>query len=163
MSYYGAGDYYGAGGILSSIGGALKKVAGVGLTLAASAIPGGSSVLNVGRTIVSSGGNGGLVRPPLINLPGSGLPGMGIGPIGTQAHMASRLDPRFYTKDGRPRRIRKDGQPWKRPTMDPGNTRALRRAARRSDRFVSIARTALANTKWKVASRSSGGRTRGKK
>jgi len=161
VSYYGAGDYYGAGGIGSFLGGIVKKVASPVLRTAASLIPGGSIALGIGTAFVGGGG-GGLVNPPRINLPGSGLPGVGIGAFGTPAHMASRLDPRFYTKDGRPRRIRKDGQPWKRPTMDPGNSRAMRRAVRRSNRFVGIARSALAMTKWKVASRSSGTR-RGKK
>lgn len=34
-------------------------------------------------------------------------------------------------KDGRPRRARKDGKPWKRPSMNFANGRAIRRAARR--------------------------------
>lgn len=35
------------------------------------------------------------------------------------------------TKDGRPRRIRRDGRPYKRPSMNFANGRAIKRAARR--------------------------------
>lgn len=149
MSYYGAGDYYGAGGFFDFIGGAVKKIGGVALGVGASLIPGGSAALNLGRSIIGGGGGGQLQLPTI--RPGAILPG-GV-PFASQHAGAWPT-----TKDGRPRRMRKDGKPWKRPTMDPGNSKAMRRAVRRSERFVGLARSALSNTKWKVASRSSGTR-----
>lgn len=144
MSYYGAGDYYGAGGIGSFLKGAVRT--GVSL------VTGGP--VAAARTAITS-----LVRPPqqgpLINPPFGGAPGAGIGRIGTPAHVATVGQRRFYTRDGRPRRIRRDGKPWGIPSMDAGNTKALKRAARRMDRFVSIARTALTHTKYGVYTRSS--------
>lgn len=142
--YYGAGDYYRAGGI----GSFLKGVARTGLSL----VTGGP--VAAARTAVTS-----IVArtaSPLVPPPGSPIPGIG-GAIarivpGGRSGIYNR---REYTKDGRPRRIRKDGKPWGIPSMDPGNTKALRRAARRMDRFVGIARTALAHTKYGVYTRSS--------
>jgi len=59
-------------------------------------------------------------------------------------------------RDGTPRRAKKDGTPWKRPTMNPTNPKALMRAARRADSFVRVARRVLKNTGWKISSKSSG-------
>lgn len=156
MSYYGAGDYYGAGGIGSFLKGAVRTatslVTGGPIAAARTAV----ATITAPRAVPTLGG-GSILRPP-INFPGSGAPGAGIGRIGTPAHMATYNDSRFYTKDGRPRRIRQDGKPWKRPTMDPGNTKALMRADRRMTRFVGIARSALSHTRYKVVSRTAGGR-----
>lgn len=153
MSYYGAGDYYGAGGPLDFLKGAVRTVARVATpVLSAIAPPVGIAMGAIG---------GALARPPQlpqINVPFGGRPGVGIGPIGSPAHIATARDPRWMTKDGRPRRIRRDGKPYKRPTMDPGNTRALTRASRRIDRFVGIARRAMRHTNYKVVSKSAGRR-----
>lgn len=51
------------------------------------------------------------------------------------------------TKDGRPRRVRRDGRPWKRPSMNPTNPRALGRAMRRVNSFASIAKRTITFTK----------------
>lgn len=51
------------------------------------------------------------------------------------------------TRDGRPRRMRKDGRPWKRPSMNPTNPRALGRAMRRVNGFASIAKRTISFTK----------------
>lgn len=53
--YYGTGDYYGQGGLLSSIGGALKKVAGVAVGFA-------------------TGGVGGAIRAAMPSMPMSQMP-----------------------------------------------------------------------------------------
>lgn len=54
-------------------------------------------------------------------------------------------------------RIGADGLPMKRRRrMNVGNTKALRRAIRRTDGFVRIARSALKNTGFKVVSKSAG-------
>jgi len=51
------------------------------------------------------------------------------------------------TKDGRPRRVRKDGRPWKRPSMNPTNPRALGRAMRRVNGFAQVAKRTISFTK----------------
>lgn len=153
MSYYGAGDYYGAGGIGSFLKGVARTAVGFVTGGPAGAARGALTSLAAPRHI----------PPPVFNPPFGGAPGVGIGRIGTPAHVATVGDRRFYTKDGRPRRIRKDGKPWGIPSMDAGNTRALKRAARRMDRFVGIARTALQHTKYGVYTRSSRAGKRGRK
>lgn len=155
MSYYGAGDYYGAGGIGSFLKGAART--------AVSFVTGGP--VAAARTAVTQlGAPRGLIAPPagrpVVNLPFSGAPGAGIGSFGTPAHVATVGSRRFYTKDGRPRRIRRDGRPYDIPSMNPGNTKALTRASRRIDKFVSVARSAMKHTNYKVVSKSAG---RGKK
>jgi hypothetical protein len=57
------------------------------------------------------------------------------------------------TQEGKPRRIRKDGKPYKRPTMNVANPRALRRSIRRQAGFVKLARRALKGTGYTVVSR----------
>jgi hypothetical protein len=44
------------------------------------------------------------------------------------------------TKHGKPRKVRKDGKCYKRPSMNAANPRALRRAIRRIDGFKHLAR-----------------------
>ena len=149
MSYYGAGDYYGAGGI----GGFLKGVVRTGVSL----LTGGP--VAAARTAVSQIVPGRAIpAAPRLNLPFAGPPGAGIGMMGTPAHIATAGSRRWYTKDGRPRRIRRDGKPWDIPSMNPGNTKALNRASRRIDRFVGVARGALKHTNYKVVSKSAGRR-----
>jgi hypothetical protein len=153
MPYYMAGDYYASGGVWSTIG----TIASGALRGVASLVPGGS---------VLAGIAGGLVAPqrqlPQINPPFAGPPGVGIiRPGGTSIGIGQpgqadlRPGGKWVTKSGKLRRIRRDGHPWKRPTMDPGNVRALRRSSRRIDRFVGIARRAFRHTNYKVASKSS--------
>lgn len=52
---------------------------------------------------------------------------------------------------GRPRRIRKDGKPYKRPTMNPANPKALRRALRREARFIHLAQATLRGTGYHIS------------
>ncbi len=47
----------------------------------------------------------------------------------------------------------------KRRRMNVGNTRALRRAMRRTDGFVRLAKRALKGSKWKIVTASSGRRS----
>lgn len=46
-------------------------------------------------------------------------------------------------KSGKPRRQRQDGKPWKRPTMNPLNPRALKRALRRAEGFSDFSRRVM--------------------
>lgn len=64
-------------------------------------------------------------------------------------------------KPGSPSTIKKKlGIPTKRRRMNYGNVKALRRADRRIDGFVKVARSALKHTNYKVVSKSAG-RARG--
>ena len=161
MSYYGQGDYYGRGGLFDAIKGVAKAAVGFVTGGPVGAI--GAVAPGIVRSITGSGTGGGPILPT-VNPPFAGLPGAGIqlGPtrlsIAEPAGLDARPGGRYVTRDGRPRRIRKDGQPWKRPTMDPGNVKALRRADRRMDRFLGIARSALKHTGYKVVSKSAGRR-----
>ena len=157
MSYYGAGDYYGAGGLFDVLKGVGKAaIGGLGGFIKGGPVGGitgvVSSILPTSTPVLKTP----AIGPTVINPPFGGPPGAGIGPIGTPAHMATAYDRRFYTKDGTPRRIRKDGRPWKIPSMDPGNAKALTRASRRIDRFVGVARRAMKHTNYKVVSKSAG-------
>lgn len=81
MSYYGAGDYYGSGGLFSAIGGAIKGIARVAAPIVGG-IVGGPLGGAVGGAVSSRLGGGGTsivpYRPPA-SLPaintGIGLPG----------------------------------------------------------------------------------------
>ncbi|GAI98926.1 unnamed protein product, partial [marine sediment metagenome] len=55
----------------------------------------------------------------------------------------------------KPVRLKKDGTPYKRPTMNVGNARALRRSIRRQTGFVKLARRALKGTGYRIATTSS--------
>lgn len=50
-------------------------------------------------------------------------------------------------KDGTPRRVRRDGRPWKRPTMNVANPRALGRSMRRVEGFANLAKRTISFTK----------------
>lgn len=159
MPYYGAGGYYAAGGYYRAggIGSFLKKAAGAVVSTFVPAPVRAVGSLALGAVTGAGGSRPAMLAPP----PGTPLPGIGAAIAravpGGQSGIYNR---REYTKDGRPRRLRKDGQPWGIPSMDPGNTKAMRRAIRRSNRFVSLARSALANTKYGVYTRSSRGRSK---
>lgn len=158
MSYYGAGDYYGAGGIGSFLKGAAR--------VAISAVTGGP--VAAARTAVSAIASrptavSSAVAPALTPLqaPPTGSPIGGLGGFAQRVvpgGLSGYYNRREYTKKGTPRRRRRDGQPYGIPTMDAGNTKALMRATRRANSFVKLARRALANTKYTIATRGSRGR-----
>lgn len=107
-----------------------------------------------------------VFQPPPRQVPVTRVPGIvGVGqrafPGGatgfeTLAPAPARAGAWPTNKDGSPRRAKRDGTPWKRPTMNPTNPKALMRAARRADSFVRVARRVLKNTGWKISSKSSG-------
>lgn len=117
------------------IAGSLVRRA-VSMTPAAMAIQTGGRML----TAMRPGERGGQAFPGL----GMGMPGLSLGPGGGGGPAVN--------KDGTPRRIRKDGQPYKRPSMNAANPRALRRAMRREDSFVKLAKRALKGSKWRIVS-----------
>lgn len=148
MGYYMAGDYYAAGGIFSFIGKGLKTVGGFlpgPLGTVAGAIGGAldptkkSASTPVPMTIPAA-------IPTIINRGGGTIqPKPGI------AGMAERLIPggsSGYEFVGRKRR-----------RLNVANPKALRRAIRRQQGFVKLARRALKGTGYTIASRGSRGRS----
>lgn len=150
--YYGdyyRGDYYrGDPGLFGAIGSALKGVAKVATGVIGSVVPGPAGVVarmagkalgtrKVDATITT-------VQPPTIVPPPSiGTAATKRGPTpGTTA----------YTPLGMPYIVK--GRRRRRPNY--GNVKALNRANKRIDGFVTAARKALKHTNYKVVSRSAG-------
>lgn len=154
--YYGAGDYYAAGGLGSFLGKVVKGVAKVGLGVAKTALgatPVGMAATAVSRALTPTGPAAPAL--PQIQFPSPlqvpQMPFAGTGAVGVPQRGNVNVGGKWfhYNKEG----VLVKG---KRPTMNPGNTKALRRADRRIDRFVGIARSALKHTNYKVTSRSAG-------
>jgi len=158
MSYFGgsgrmAGDpgFFGAlkgavgglftGGVSGAIGGAVRGFSSPQRQTQSSIVQRGQFTQPVTRT---PGIRGAIQR---------GIPG---GATGFQVGTAQVAGAWPTNKDGSPRRAKKDGTPWKRPTMNPTNPKALMRAARRADSFVRVARRVLKNTGFKITSKSAG-------
>lgn len=132
MMYNRPAPYIGDPGFFSSVGRALGGVARV----VGGIVPGpiGWAAGAVGRLAGGAGPGssplGGLPPVPGVNVvPTPGFRGVvqRAIPGGATGYTASAC----MTKDGRPRRIRKDGKCYKRPTMNPLNPRAARRSIAR--------------------------------
>jgi len=78
--------------------------------------------------------------------PGGSFPGRSMANVGGSYGTT-------VTPSGKVKRIRKDGKPWKDPRMNVGNARALRRAIRRQEGFVKLAKRALKGTKYTITTR----------
>lgn len=138
MSYYGAGDYYAAGGFFSSLGKIAKGAIGAGVGF----LTGG-----VGGAIAGSG----LLRPSAPTMQQLQLPAGSPVTIGTRLKTAGQaLVPGGVEPFRRKRR-----------RMNPMNPKALNRASRRMDSFVGHARKALKHTNYKLVSKSAGKGRRG--
>lgn len=154
-NYYMAGDNYGragnyayqAGGLFSFVGKAIKTVAGV----ASKILPGPAGLIAGAVSRIGGGG-----APPVLTTPGIAQLGPMIpepGIAGTIHRVVPGGKPGYgyYNKDG----VFIQG---KRPTMNPMNVRALRRASRRLDSFARTARKALRHSPFMLVSRASRGR-----
>jgi hypothetical protein len=170
MSYYGAGDYYAAGGIFGTLG---SIIGGVARTVG-SVIPGpiGAVAGAIGgvlkppptplRPMVSTQGGGGLSIPttPVPGVTGAlqrlvpgGATGYevslptGGGMAGYHANKSG-----YWTQDGQ---YHPPGSVWvKNRRMNPGNASALRRGIRREKAFIALAKRALRGTGISVSRRS---------
>jgi len=151
MSYYGAGDYYGAGGWFTDL-------IGGGLGVIGSVIPGvgGDIVSKVGGWI-KGGTKNNPPQPQVIPITPSTMPISMAGPPPT-------IQPTPGIK-GTIQRIVPGGATGyevvigkKRRRMNVGNAKALRRAIRREQGFVKLARRALKGTGYRITTR---GSTRG--
>lgn len=121
-------------GPLGMAAGTLGKVAGgvgVALTGAGTRLP----------LFAGAGGASQYTVTPSAFMPGGA-------PLVTQAGVCTRG-------------VNRDGSCRKRPTMNPTNPRALRRAIRRQQGFVKIARRALSGTGYRIARRGEGAARRG--
>lgn len=161
MSYY-SGDYYmgdyymGDPGLLSTLGNIVKK--GVSI---AGALVGASPA---GAVIRAATGNVPVLSQPslpTIETPGPmqlpTTPYMGL-PV-TGGAIAG-YSTRSFMMGGKWYHYNKKGElkKGKKPTMDSGNVKALRRADRRMNSFVGIARSALKHTHYKVVTKGTGRR-----
>lgn len=140
MSYYGAGDYYAAGGFLDFIGKGINKLAGV--------------VKGTGVPVVSqlAGGVQALTTTsPALRVPGFSGTVAGFGPT-PQIIPVPGLE-------GKIQRLLPGGKSGymfkKRRRMNVANSRALRRAIRREQGFVRLARRALKGTAYSVVTKGS--------
>lgn len=140
MSYYMAGDYYAAGGIFGSIFKGIKGAVG--------------GFIKGGPLGAVSGAVGGFLpvpepppmipfmqQPPMIPAPGIRGIAQRIVPGGATG---------YVSPSGKPVRLKQDGTPYKRPTMNVGNAKALRRSIRRQTGFVKLARRALKGTGYRI-------------
>lgn len=138
MSYYGTGDYYGRGGLLDFVKKGVSTVARGAVGFATGG-PLGAVAAVLPRTGVTSGGPSFTIPTPT-------------GPV--------QVNPMAALPGGNPLFSR----PRKRRRMNPGNIKALKRAVRRQDQFVSAVRTSLKHTNYTLVtkgSKSRGGRSRG--
>lgn len=127
MSYFGGSSRMaGDPGFFGTLGGIFKRAIRTGVALT----------------------TGGPIAALKVNLPrgrpspfGRPLAGGGVPAIGGGRPVA--IDPRT-------------GMPSRRRRMNVGNAKALRRAIRRTDGFVRLAKSALKNTGFKIVSKSSG-------
>lgn len=129
MSYYGMGDYYLAGdpGLFSTLGGWFKS----GARGAIGQLPIVGPAITVGSRILSGRSGGGGPAPIQIIRPTE---------LGRRPTAGPALTP-----TGRKRRRR----------MNYANDKALKRATRRTDGFVKLAKNALKGTGYKIVSKSS--------
>lgn len=152
MSYYAAGDYYMAGDLFGSIFSGIKKVAGA----VGSVIPGpigtaASLLAGVGGSSHPAAQTATTLQLPQVSVGGISTPAVGITlPHFTGGTVSSTASPKGGTV-----RLKKDGTPYKRRTMNVANARALRRAIRREAGFVKLARRALKGTGYTIKSRGS--------
>lgn len=139
------GDFTGSlPGSMGSTGSSILEVIGKGIDLTttilnrnrapaqtpASVIP----LLDIERMDAAIKGAGTLVK----------LPEM---PASLMQTALSAPSSRLLTKSGKPRRIKANGQPWKVPSMNPLNPRALRRSMKRVQRFAKFASRTISFTK----------------
>ena len=142
------GDYLashrGDPGLFGFLGGALKK----GLGIAGSFLPGpaGAIARFAGGLIPSR-------APTMTRFTGPMVQSRQAGPGGLQV-------PGFRGFGGAAAGGAPGFMPRRRRRMNPGNVKALRRAMRRQDAFVKLARRALRGSKYKVTTVGSGSRRR---
>jgi len=141
MSYFGGtSGMVGDPGFFGSLFGGVKALGKVGLGFATGGVTGG-----IGAGISQFRGRGSTApanRPLQPFQPPIGIKAGGFLPGGAKPFIGV---------------VRADGSVGpRRRRINYGNTKALRRAVRRTDGFVRVARTALKNTGFKIVSKSSG-------
>lgn len=139
MSYYGQGDYYGQGGILDFAKRAIGTVARGAVGFATGGV-GGAIAAVVPRAPTSPIASNPIV--PSFTVSGSGGGG------------GVRVNPTAILPGGVPFLQRVGGR---RRRMNAGNIKALRRAVRRQDMFVTAVRSSLKHTNYKLVTKGSGG------
>lgn len=144
MSYY-QGDYYqGDPGIFGDIWGGIKKVGRIGAGVVGIVNPVAGGIM----TKVFGGGQRQAAAAPVLRAP----------PSSTFTRMAAQPAP--YQQQPQAKVVQTPQGPMvvaakKRRRMNVTNDKALRRAVRRTDGFVKLAKRALRGTAYTVVSRSS--------
>ena len=138
MGYYMAGDYYAAGGLFDFIGSAVKGIAKIASPFLPGPIGGIAGLIGGtgAQQLALPQGPGAIKAPGVGGVIARALPGGSTG---------------YVDASGKPVRLKKDGTPYKKPTMNVGNARALRRSIRRQTGFVKLARRALKGTGYRIA------------
>jgi hypothetical protein len=156
-----SGDFLGIGGAFKKIGGAvggLLKGAGKIAGIAGTVLPGpiGAAAKVAGNVLSGKKGGayaaGAALGTGAVALAG-GLPVLKMGGL--------QINPGNFLPGGQPLigvacpsgRYNQDGSCRKRPTMNPANPRALRRAIRRQAGFIKLARRALKGSGYVIATR----------
>jgi hypothetical protein len=163
------GDYYQAGGLFGTIGRAIGGVAKVASKVlpgplgAAAGFVGGALAPTKTRTAAPTTAvaryvpapTGVMGQPQGTQLPARRTPYLGL-PVHPDAGGApagyhlNKSD--YFLKDGT---FIPAGTQWvKNRRLNPGNGRAVRRAARRQEAFVGLAKRAARGTNWKVVAKS---------
>lgn len=140
-------------------GGAPASIGGAGIA---------EVLINAGTSIATAIINRGNAPQQIPSMTGGTLPLPGTIPAGPGAVVSQTypaITPQVYyprdvslsavapaggwptNKDGTPRRVRRDGRPWKRPAMQVTNPRALGRAMRRVEGFAGLAKRTIRFTK----------------
>lgn len=145
--YYRAGDYYAAGGIFGTLGKLAGKAIGA-VGRATGILPQQQVIVPAQPTVTDRSGGGTFeldlgLGSPKIKVGGGGRSMRQLGP-GINDVMAAELGELRAQRRKKYRR------------MNYGNVKALRRADRRIDGFVGVARKALKHTNYKVVSKSAG-------
>lgn len=141
MSLFGFIGKIAKGALGIATGGASNALLGAGQAI----LGGAKARQTVGTALALPTGATPTFRLPDSTVTRSGVSvgGLTIGSRSTTYYGPGTNNGRFVacqTKDGRPRKKRKDGKCYKRPAMNPVNPRALKRAVRRVHAFQEIAR-----------------------
>lgn len=174
MGYYReAGDYYRqAGGLFGSLFGAVKKVGGavvkgIGTTLSTGNPL--SGVVAAGSSLIGSGASPTMYQGPMVSMGGSlpPMPGTSLAAGGKASGTALAKPPAtgvciggwhlnkstYYTRTNG-QLVHAGTHCVKNRKLNPGNAKALRRAVRRQEAFVGLARRAMKGTNYKVVNKS---------
>lgn len=162
MGYYGAGDYYagdyyaGDPGLFGFIGKGLKKAVGAAAGVARL----GFSATPLGQALVATGAMAPTIASPRMPMPVLSHSDPRVRGGGRTALQVRQMPPTMVPSPGVVGAVQRalpggatGFQYRKRRSMNYTNPKALRRAMRRTDGFVKVARRALKGSKYQIVTR----------